>query len=82
MHNGDVNQFLDTGWYTESTIWYKGYIYWCEGSTDFKTGICHFWIYKWRADKDEEYFYHSYKKADGDYLDYETVYDIKGDSME
>lgn len=77
MHNGDIAQFLDTGWFTESTIWYKDYIYWCEGSTDFDTGRCHFWIYKWRADMDEEYYFHSYKKADGDYLDYETAYDIR-----
>lgn len=36
MINGDLDQFLDTGWYTESTIYYKGHIFWCESDNSLE----------------------------------------------
>ena len=50
MINGNLSQFLDTGWYSEETIYFSGYIYWCEGDTNPETGISHFWVNRWRAE--------------------------------
>ena len=36
MINGNLEQFLDTGWFNEATLFYKGYIYWCEAQFDEK----------------------------------------------
>ena len=44
MINGYTDIFLDTGWYMESTIYYNGFIYWCEAQTDSDTGITHFLV--------------------------------------
>ena len=41
MKNGSLEQFLDTGWYTEAELYYHGYVYWCEGCTDEVDGIGH-----------------------------------------
>lgn len=34
MINADLDQFLDTGWFNEATLYYNGYTYWCEGCWD------------------------------------------------
>ncbi len=36
MINGNLEQFLDTGWYSEATLFLNGYIYWCEAQYDEK----------------------------------------------
>ena len=45
MRKDTLVQFLDTGWYTEATIYHTGYVYWCEGNTDFDTGITKFFCF-------------------------------------
>ncbi len=34
MINGNINQFLDTGWFTEATLFLNGYIYWLEAQAN------------------------------------------------
>ncbi len=46
MINGNLNQFLDTGWYSEATLYYYGYTYWCEAQWN-NDGIAHFFVYKY-----------------------------------
>ena len=29
MKNGKIEQFLDTGWFSEATLYLNGYTYWC-----------------------------------------------------
>lgn len=65
MINGTIEQFLDTGWYSEATLFYNGRIYWFEGNTDFETGITKFVVNSWKAKNyDDKYF--------GSYIDEET----------
>ena len=35
MINAKLEQFLDTGWFNEATLYLNGYTYWCEGSWDY-----------------------------------------------
>ncbi len=39
MINGYAEQFLDTGWYSEATLYYNGYIYWHEAQANDKEAI-------------------------------------------
>ena len=50
MINGLLDQFLDTGWYTEATLFYNGFIYWCEAQSDLTTNTTTFFIDKWAAE--------------------------------
>lgn len=58
MINANLSQFLDTGWFNEATLYYKGYIYWCEGYWDkTKENPMHFFVYRFPAKVvDEIYF--------------------------
>ena len=47
MINGELEQFLDAGWYSEATLYYDGFVYWHEGYSDFN--ICAFFVQRWRA---------------------------------
>ena len=50
MINANLGQFLNTGWFNEATLFYKGYIYWCEGCFDSKKeNPIHFFVYKFPA---------------------------------
>lgn len=47
MINANLSQFLDNGWFSEATLFYNGYIYWCEGCWDnTKEKPMHFFVYK------------------------------------
>ena len=48
MINGSLEQFLDTGWYSEATLYYRGFSYWCEAQWD-DNKIAHFSIYRYPA---------------------------------
>lgn len=74
MKNGNIDAFLDTGWYSESTLFYNGYVYWFEGYTDFDSRISTFAIDKWQAKCDDGMFYHEYLDNAGTKIDYQTVY--------
>jgi hypothetical protein len=73
MINANLSQYLDNGWYTDCELYYKGYIYFCEGyyenieiPKDF-----HFTIYKYPVYIVEEIYY---KRVDPKAID-ELVYD-------
>lgn len=74
MINGDLQQFLDTGWYMESTLYYKGFIYWCEATTDSNAGFTKFFVDRWKAETSDNILYNEYRK-DGKLVDYSTVYE-------
>ena len=58
MINANLEQFLDSGWYNEATLFYKGYIYWCEGTWDIiQNNIFNFFVYRFKAKNiDNKYF--------------------------
>lgn len=65
MINADLEQFLDTGWFSEAEIRYKGYICWCEAQTDFETDITTFFVDRWEAINQDNTLYHSILEDDG-----------------
>ncbi|MBP3869938.1 MAG: hypothetical protein J6E46_03055, partial [Faecalicoccus sp.] len=65
MINGNLDQFLDTGWYCEATLYLDGYIYWCEGFTDFNKNVTYHFMDKWRAVNEDNLYYHSILEKDG-----------------
>lgn len=80
MINANLSQFLDTGWFSEATIYYKGYTYWCEGGFDKSmNNKFHFFVYKYRAVVFDEIYTKRLIEND-DVVDYSTVLDIYGDS--
>ena len=57
MINANLEQFLDTGWFSEATLFYKGYIYWCEGGLDPKLNKMYISVYRFPAEiVDNKYF--------------------------
>lgn len=81
MINGNIEQFLDTGWYTEATLYYNDFVYWCEGYTHFGTDISTFFVNRWRATTSDYIYYNEYRK-DGEVVDFSTVLKIQGRDME
>ena len=71
MINGRVEQFLDTGWFSESELYLNGYIYWCEAQSDKQH---YFFVDKWRALNEDNKLYHSILNQDGT-LDWERIYE-------
>lgn len=50
MVNANLSQFLDTGWFNEATLFYNGYIYWCEGCWEQSPKkSMHFFVYRFPA---------------------------------
>ncbi len=74
MINGNLDQFLDTGWYSEAELFYKGFIYWCEGQWD-KSGTCHFFVNRFPAIVVEEQYYRMIIEDD-DTVDVECVFEL------
>lgn len=83
MINGNLSQFLDTGWYNEATLYYHNHVYWCEADTDFASNITRFWVTRWKACMSEDKkLYHTIVGIDQDPLDYETVLDISDSDID
>lgn len=82
MINGNIEQFLDTGWYSEATLFYRGYIYWCESNTNPATQQTHFWVSHWRAEMGKDMLYHSLVNAKNEYVEFEHVLDLYGTDMD
>ena len=69
MVNGDLEQFLDTGWWNQNaTLFYHDHIYFLEGWFDEKHDM-HFRPRRWKA-----------RNVDG--RSFENVYDEKGDLVD
>ena len=81
MINANLEQFLDTGWFSEATLYYKGYTYWCEGGWDkSKEKPFHLFIYKYKSYlvKENEEIWSRRLIENGDVVDYSLVLDIQG----
>ena len=81
MINGYLGQFLDTGWYTEATLYYNGYIYWCEATWDEATDITTFFVDKWAAENEDNTYYHSILKPDGT-LEWNKIYEVENKDLD
>lgn len=55
MINCDLDWFLDNGRYNEATLYYNGYMYWCEGGYT-KDGKFHFFVDKRKSEIVNEYY--------------------------
>lgn len=75
MINGDIEKFLDTGWYSESTLYYNGFVYWCEGYTDFDNNKSKFFVDRWEAICDDHKLYHEYRDSEDNLVNYSRVYE-------
>ena len=80
MRSREIDQFLDTGWYTDGTIYLNGFIYWCEATKEFETGVITFTVNRWRADCDGE-FYYQYVSSDG-LVDFSCVFELKDTDLD
>lgn len=81
MINGHLDQFLDTGWYSEATLFYNGNIYWCEAQLDSDTGITAFFVDKWAVENEDNIYYHSILEKNGT-LKWNRVFEAKGEDMD
>lgn len=75
MINGDINQFLDTGWYSEATLYYNGNIYWLEAQTTSKDGETKFFVDVWAVQNENNEYFHSILESDGS-LKWTRVFEI------
>ncbi len=81
MINGDLDQFLDTGWFTEATLFYNGYIYWCEGVWVNDFTLMKFFVNKWEAENEDDTYYHTIVEKDGS-VKCETVFEMEHEDRE
>lgn len=79
MINGNLDQFLDTGWFTEATLFYHGHIYWLEAQNHKTEKI--FVVDRWEAVNEDNLYYHSVMEKDGTLI-WERVLEIHEDDME
>ena len=81
MINGSMDQFLDTGWFSEAALYWKGYVYWCEASSNGESPVTTFIVDKWPAINENNKCYHSVLNTDGT-LSWERVFEISNVSMD
>ncbi len=74
MINGSLDQFLDTGWFSDATIFLNGQIYWCEAEYDSTMKKIHFFVNKWKASNENNMFFHTFLNQDGT-LDWSSIYE-------
>lgn len=75
MINGNLEQFIDTGWFTEATLYLNGFVYWCEAQYDVEKHENHFFVNKWRAINENDLSYHTIITDDGEPLEWECVFE-------
>ena len=81
MINGILEQFLDTGWYTDAELYYRGYIYWCQGVKE-ESGQYHFWVVRWRVKNFGYEYYKNYSDRNGEPYGWGNVHDEYADDFE
>jgi hypothetical protein len=79
MINGYTEQFLDTGWYSESTLFYNGCIYWHEAQTNDTETV--FFVDCWKAENEGNLYFHSSLEPNGT-LPFKRVLEIHGTDLE
>ncbi|MBR2554710.1 MAG: hypothetical protein IKE94_07625 [Aeriscardovia sp.] len=80
MIKQELEQFLDTGWYNEATLYYKGKIYWCEGYTQDNQFT--FFVNCWEVDIIDDQYYKSKKDSDGQLLNFKEIYKVTNADMD
>lgn len=80
MINGRLEQFLDTGWFSEAELYLNGYVYWCEAQCDSATGETTFVVDRWAARLDGVY-YHSILEPGGT-LKWSRILEIKDTDLD
>ncbi|MCQ2437329.1 MAG: hypothetical protein MJ099_02905 [Clostridia bacterium] len=81
MINGRLDQFLDTGWYSEATLYYHGFIYWCEAQFNAATNITSFFVDKWAAKNEDNTYYHPILEENGT-VKWERVFETSDNDLE
>lgn len=79
MKKAEIEQFLDTGWHNDATLYYQGFIYWCEGLINSKTDMFEFSVERWEVDIVDDQYYASKTTSDGKYLNYKVVFEVATD---
>lgn len=75
MINANLEEFLDTGWFSEATLYYNKHTYWCEGDYDeTREKPFHIFVYRYRSVIVRE-IYTKRLTVDDEVLDYSTVLD-------
>ena len=74
MINGNLEQFLDTGWFTDATLFLNGYIYWCESRFDENAKVSNFCVDKWKVQNEDNKYFHSILNSNGT-LDWTRIYE-------
>ena len=75
MINASLEQFLDTGWFNEATLYLNGFTYWCEGNwVSKKEKPMHFFVRKYPSEVVDG----TYTKRIDNGKDDETVFDVWG----
>lgn len=70
MINGDVENFLDTGWWNQdATIFYNDHIYFFDGAFNGKNEM-HLWIRKWKVKNINNKTYKNVLDEHGNLIDY------------
>ena len=85
MINANLEQFLDTGWFNEATLYYNGHTYWCEGGFDSTDKKMYFWVYRYKSDLFKTPDGEIYSKrhiVNNDVDDYSTVFETNGKTEE
>lgn len=86
MKKYDLEEFLDVGWYSEATLYYKGYTYWCESwYGEQKDKPFHFFVYKYRSvicKNDQGEIYTKRLVVNHDVVDYSTIFEMYSDDKE
>ena len=83
MINGELEQFLDSGWYFEATLYYKGFVYWHAGYINSDTKIYSHFVDRWRASLvKEDYNLCIIYDIDGYLVDYERIFEISGNDFD
>ena len=75
MINGDVEDFLDTGWFNgDATIFYNDHIYFFDGYYDKeKDNLMHLRIMKWKAKNINNKTFKDVYDENGKWIDYEEI---------
>jgi uncharacterized protein YunC (DUF1805 family) len=81
MINGNLKQFLDTGWWNaDATLFYKNHIYFFDGYFDVKHNM-HLKITKWKAKNIDNKTFENILSSKGDLIDYQCI-EIDGQTEE
>lgn len=87
MINGNLNDFLVSGWFSEATLYLNGYTYWCEGGyNDYNDDEhrFHFWVYRYRSTlhKINDDIYTTRMIVNNDVADYSVAFEAYGKSLD